>query len=111
MDLTIYNIIQGPVATPKAFKLNKNLNKLVLRVHPQANKPLVEEALEKLFNVKVKSIRIIVRKGKNRRSGKIRFTSSLSKKAIVTLAQGYSIESLGQAAGMPLETLPSASKD
>ena len=63
MDLSIYDIIQGPVVTDKAFRLNQKFKKLVLRVHPQANKPMVAEALEKLFDVKVDNVRIIVRKG------------------------------------------------
>ena len=39
MELSIYQIIQGPVVSDKAYKLNKKLNKLVIKVHPQANKP------------------------------------------------------------------------
>lgn len=46
MDLTIYDIILGPVISDKAYDLNKNLKKLVLNVHPQANKPLIAEAIK-----------------------------------------------------------------
>lgn len=92
MDLNIYEIIKGPVATAKAYQLNKDLKKLVLNVHPQANKPAVKKALEALFAVKVDSVRIIVRKGKNKRAQRHTFKGTLTKKAIVTLAEGYSLD-------------------
>jgi large subunit ribosomal protein L23 len=99
MDLSIYDIIQGPVVTDKAFRLNQNEKKLVLRVHPHANKPLVAEALEKLFDVKVDSVRIIVRKGKFRKSrrGRAMTQGVTTKKAIVTLAAGHSLDLFDQA--------------
>jgi len=100
MDLTIYNIIQGPILTDKAYKLNKSLKKLVLKVHSNANKPLVKEALEKLFNVKVDTVRIIVRKGKLRRVGRGQKTliqDARTKKAIVSLKEGYSLDLFDQA--------------
>ncbi|PKN03631.1 50S ribosomal protein L23 [Candidatus Dependentiae bacterium HGW-Dependentiae-1] len=97
MDLTVYDIIVGPVLTDKAYTINKNLKKLVLRVHPKANKPLIKEALEKLFNVKVDSVRVIVSKGKLRRVGKFETCGSLRKKAIVTLKEGHSLDLLDQA--------------
>jgi len=93
---TIYDIIQGPVITDKAFKLNKKLKKLVIKVHPSANKPLIKEALEKLFNVKVEKLRIIVRKGKKILFKRITSVKPTVKKAIVTLKEGYSIDMLDQ---------------
>ncbi len=49
MDLTIYDIIKGPRITEKAYSLNKNLKKLVLEVHPDANKPLDCRSIKKAF--------------------------------------------------------------
>lgn len=98
MDLTIYDIILGPVISDKAYDLNKNLKKLVLNVHPQANKPLIAEAIEKLFNVKVKNVCISVRKGKRRMVKRSVVHGQLQKKAIVTLAPGYSIDMFDRAA-------------
>lgn len=96
MDLTIYDIIKGPIVTEKAFDLNKRFKKLVLRVHPDANKPLIKEALEKLFNVKVEKINVIVRKGKII-TFKRRLTQKITtKKVIVTLKEGYAIDMLDQ---------------
>lgn len=104
MDLSIYDVIQKPVISEKAYKLNRDLKKLVLRVHPKANKPMVKEALKKLFNVKVEDVRILVRKGKNRRVGRMAIQGSDTKKAIVTLAEGYSInlfDQIGDAMTIP----------
>lgn len=97
MDLNIYQVILGPVVSDKAYKLNKASNKLVLRVHPQANKPMVAQALEQLFNVKVEKVNIVVRKGKNRLVQRRPVTGALMKKAIVTLAPGQSLNLMGQA--------------
>ena len=101
MDLTIYEIIRGPVVTDKASKLIRDLNKVVLEVHQKANKPMIKEALEKLFNVKVKDIKVINRKGKRRTSKRRESVDSLEKRAIITLKPGYS---LSMGAGAPIET-------
>ncbi|CDK30511.1 50S ribosomal protein L23 [Candidatus Babela massiliensis] len=92
MDLTIYDIIKGQRITEKAYRLNKELKKLVLDIHPHANKPWVAEALKKLFNVEAEKIAIVVSKGKNKRIGRHKFRSNNGKKAIVTLRQGYSVD-------------------
>ena len=96
MDLSIYDIIIGPVISDKAYKLNKLFKKLVLKVHPAANKPMVKEALEKLFSVKVDKVNIECRKGKNRKVRGRATTGKLSKRAIVTLADGYSLDFIDQ---------------
>lgn len=109
MDLTIYNVILGPWMTDKAYKLNRDLKKLVLKVHPASNKPMIREALEKLFKVKVRDVRIIVRKGKMIRRARRKATQkSLVKKAIITLREGFSIDIWNQS-GAPI--LPVDSTD
>ncbi len=89
MDLSIYDIIRGPVVTSKAQRLNARLHQLVLDVHPKANKPKVKEAIERLFNVKVERVNIEVRKGKKRMVNRRPVLGKLKKRAIVTLAPGY----------------------
>lgn len=113
MDLTIYDVVLGPWMTDKAYKLNRDEKKLVLRVHPFANKQMVKEALEKIFKVKVKDINTIVRKGKMiRRSRRKATQKSLIKKAIVTLREGYSIDIWSQsgAPALPSEGAEAAIK-
>jgi len=95
MDLSIYDIIRKPRITSKSYILNNKLGQLVVEVHPKANKPLVAEALKKLFNVEVEKVRIVVLKGKVRRAGRHFTKDSLRKKAIVTLKNGQTIDLVG----------------
>ncbi len=91
MELSLYDVIRGPRTTSKSYDLNQRLKQLVLEVHPKANKRLIIEALKKLFNVEVEKVRIIVRKGRQRRVGKFTTVGALDKKAIVTLKSGQAI--------------------
>jgi len=92
MDLNLYDVILGPIMTDKAYKLNRKFKKLVLRVHSHANKPIIKEAIERLFDVKVKSVRVMIRKGKVHRYNRRKTQKSSIKKAIVTLKEGYSVD-------------------
>lgn len=104
MELTAYDIVKGPVISDKAYKLNKNLKQLVLEVHPQATKPLIKNAIEKLFNVKIKEVRTTVRKNWKKKAVAKRYsaqpTRSKRKIAYVTLAEGYTLNLFDQA-GIP----------
>ncbi|MBN2267042.1 MAG: 50S ribosomal protein L23 [Candidatus Babeliaceae bacterium] len=92
MDLSIYDVIRRARATPKAYDLNQQQRQLVLEIHPQANKPMVAEALHKLFNVRPVSIRTMVVKGRKRRFGRhAASTGRIIKKAIVTLPAGEAV--------------------
>lgn len=95
MDITIYDVIKGPVVTDKAYRVNKTLNQLIIRVHVAANKVLVKEAVEKLFDVKVDKVRISIRKPKRRMVGRRIVMGIKQKKAIVTLKDGHSLDVLG----------------
>jgi large subunit ribosomal protein L23 len=95
MAISIYNIIKRPRITSKAYRLNQQLNQLVLEVSVCANKPLIAEALKKLFNVEAKKIRTIVSEGKVRRVGRRVIQGKTTKKAIVTLKEGYSVDLAG----------------
>ncbi len=103
MDLTLYDIIKRPRITQKAYRLNQKEGKLVLEVHPHANKPLVAEALKKLFNVDAEKIGIMVVKGKRRRVGRFYTDGKTRKKAIVTLKKGQTLDLMGlsQTTGQP----------
>ena len=107
VKLTNYDIIKGPIISDKAHKLNRVQNQLVLRVHPKANKPLIKGAIEKLFNVKVKDIRTLIRKKSKLSATKKRYNSTPSlhkvKIAYVTLAEGYSLNLFDQAGVPPVE--------
>jgi large subunit ribosomal protein L23 len=106
MELALTDIILGPVLSDKAYKLNQEKNVLVLKVHPKANKPMVKEAIEKLFNAKVDDIRIMNRKGKTRRVGRFTTNGKLEKRAIVKLKEGYSLNLGDQPVSGDSETAP-----
>ena len=86
-----YDTIIKPVITEKATLLSEH-NKVVFRVPLDATKDQVKDAVEKLFNVKVGAVNTIRHKGKTKlfrgKAGK----RSDTKKAIVTLLAGYSID-------------------
>jgi len=61
-------------------------------VSPTATKPEIKQAVEALFKVKVKAVNTLVRKGKNKRFRGIAGRTSDSKRAIVTLVEGQTID-------------------
>ena len=92
MDTKYLEIVKAPVITEKAANLGQNEGKYVFKVDPKANKTEIKQAIEKLFNVKVQEIRTINVKPKKRRVGRYAGLTNRSKKAIVTLAEGQTIE-------------------
>jgi large subunit ribosomal protein L23 len=84
----IYSVLQGPCLTEKAALLQEDDGKVVFKVHPKANKIEIKNAVEMMFNVKVKDVRTVSLRGKKKRVGKtVGFTSDW-KKAYVTLSEG-----------------------
>ena len=86
-----YDVIVSPVITEKATNLTEQ-NKVVFRVAPKATKPQIKDAVEKLFDVKVTSVNTLVTKGKKKIFRGLRGQRSDVKKAIVTLAEGDTID-------------------
>jgi large subunit ribosomal protein L23 len=86
-----YDLIVSPVITEKATHASER-NQVVFRVAPHATKPQIKEAVEKLFDVKVKRVNTLVRKGKVRNFRGVRGQLSDVKKAIVTLEEGHRID-------------------
>ena len=91
IDARHYDVIVSPVITEKATNLTE-LNKVVFRVAPDATKPQIKEAVERLFDVKVKSVNTLVTKGKVKIFRGTRGQRSDVKKAVVTLVEGESID-------------------
>jgi len=84
----IYSVLQGPCLTEKASLLQEIDGKIVFKVHPDANKIEVKAAVEKMFDVKVKDVRTVSMRGKQKRVGRtVGFTKDW-KKAYVTLSEG-----------------------
>jgi large subunit ribosomal protein L23 len=89
--LKAYDIILSPVITEKATQVSE-ANQVIFKVASGANKTEIKSAVESLFNVKVKAVNTLVRKGKRRTFRGIRAQLSDVKKAIVTLEEGHSID-------------------
>ena len=86
-----YDILISPVITEKATTASEH-NKVVFRVAAKATKPQIKEAVEKLFDVKVKSVNTLVRKGKTKVFRGTFGSQSDVKRAIVTLEEGHRID-------------------
>ena len=90
-DLRHYDVIVSPAITEKSTMASEQ-NQVVFNVAKKATKPEIKAAIEALFGVKVNAVNTLVRKGKVKR-----FRGTIGrqvdvKKAIVTLADGHSID-------------------
>ena len=86
-----YDVIIAPLITEKATNASEH-NKVMFKVAMTATKPQIKEAVERLFDVKVKSVNTLHRRGKRRVfKGRVGRTSD-TKRAIVTLVEGQSID-------------------
>ena len=86
-----YDVIISPVITEKAT-LASERNQVIFKVARNATKPQIKEAVEKLFDVKVKSVNTLVRKGKSKVFRGNFGSQSDTKRAIVTLEEGQKID-------------------
>ncbi len=84
-------VIIRPVLTEKSYRALEE-SKYTFEVHPKANKIEIAKAVEKVFNVRVKSVNTVKVKGKPRRLGWHQGRTRVWKKAIVTLEPGQKIE-------------------
>ena len=90
-DPRYYDVIISPVITEKAT-LASERNQVMFKVARRATKPQIKEAVEKLFDVKVKRVNTLVRKGKAKASRGSFGVQSATKRAVVTLEEGHRID-------------------
>ena len=90
-DPRLYDVILAPVITEKATMASEH-NQVIFKVAGTATKPQIKEAVEKLFDVKVKAVNTLVRKGKLKAFRGRPGVQSDVKKAIVTLEEGHRID-------------------
>jgi large subunit ribosomal protein L23 len=88
---TLYLMISRPVITEKAT-LGSQHNQVTFRVPLDASKPIIKAAVQTVFKVKVVKVNTSVQKGKLKVFKGRRALRSDSKKAIVTLAEGQTID-------------------
>ena len=92
MDPKYLEIIKAPVITEKSGNIASNGNKFVFKVDARANKTEIKLAIEKIFKVNVTEIRTINVKPKKKRIGRYAGLTNRTKKAIVTLKEGQTID-------------------
>ncbi|SDY50961.1 50S ribosomal protein L23 [Citreimonas salinaria] len=86
-----YDVIRKPIVTEKSTMASEH-GAVVFEVAIDAAKPVIKEAVETLFNVKVKAVNTTVTKGKNKRFRGIKGRRKDTKKAYVTLEEGNTID-------------------
>ena len=91
VDTRHYDVVVAPHITEKSTLLSEH-NAVVFRVANDATKPQIKAAVEALFNVTVTGVNTINQKGKTKRWKGKPYQRSDMKKAIVTLAEGQSID-------------------
>jgi large subunit ribosomal protein L23 len=89
--LSPFDVILSPIITEKSTTVSEN-NQVIFKVAPMATKPQIKAAVEQLFKVKVKAVNTAVRKGKMKTFRGRRAQLGDSKRAIVTLEEGHSID-------------------
>ncbi len=85
--INYYDVILKPVVTEKSMA-GMGDKKYTFLVHPEANKTMIKEAVEKMFDgAKVKNVNTMNLDGKKKRRGMVFGRTAKSKKAIVTLTE------------------------
>jgi large subunit ribosomal protein L23 len=90
--MDIYSVIKKPLVTEKSTVARDEGNKYIFEVDRRATKIEIRNAVEKIFKVKVVTVRTMNFTGKKKRVGRIIGSRSDWKKAVVTLAPGSAIE-------------------
>ena len=91
VDVNHYDVVLSPHITEKSTLLSEQ-NAVVFKVANEATKPQIKAAVEALFGVSVVGVNTLTSKGKTKRWKGRPYTRSDVKKAIVTLAEGQSID-------------------
>jgi large subunit ribosomal protein L23 len=88
----LMNVLLAPHVTEKTSLAMQNSNQYVFRVQRQATKVDIKQAVELMFDVKVKGVQVLNEPGKKRRFGRMQGRTQDWKKAYVSLAQGQTID-------------------
>ena len=94
----LINVLLAPVVSEKSTILTEKQNQFVFRVLKDATKTEIKQAVEKMFDVKVKAVQVAIMKGKTRTFGGIKGRRKDWKKAFVALQEGHDINLVGNKA-------------
>ena len=90
-ETRLYKVLLGPHTTEKSVTAAEKFRQISFRVAPDATKPEIKQAVEKLFNVVVEAVRVTKIKGKVKRFKQKLGRRSDYKKASVSLQKGHDI--------------------
>ena len=90
-EINVYEVLRRPLVTEKGTYLQEQ-NKYLFEVAINANKPQIKQAVEKAFDVTVKSVNLMTVAGKKKRYGRAITKRPDWKKAVITLKEGDSIQ-------------------
>lgn len=90
MDLS--DILIRPILSEKSDREREKNSVYLFHVHKKANKIQIGRAVESIFNVKVESVRTLVKKGKAKRIGLVKGSLPDRKRAYITLKDGYKLD-------------------
>lgn len=89
------DVILAPIVSEKSYDLIEHHNTYTFEVDPRSNKSEIRDAVEQLFEVRVVRVNTMNRKGKQKRQGWTMGRRKNTKRAVVTLAEGNSIDLFG----------------
>ncbi len=89
---SIYEVIKKPIISEKSTALAEVAGRYTFEVATRANKQEIKDAVQRLFNVKVREVRTLVMHGKVKRVGRFETKRPNWKKALVTLEAGQKID-------------------
>ena len=89
-----YDCIIKPILSEETMKNMETMNKITVQVNKTSNKVEIKNAFEAIFGVKVKQVNVSNVRAKDKRVGKYSGKTSSYKKAVITLAEGQSLDLL-----------------
>ena len=95
MNAELYQVILAPHVSENSTRVAEKNSQIVFRVRRDASKPVIKQAVEKMFNVQVESVTVTNVKGKEKKFGKTPGRRSDWKKAYVRLKPGQDINFAG----------------
>ena len=90
----LYQVLLAPYVSEKSTRAADKYKQFVFEVRADATKPIIKQAVEKMFDVKVDSVKVLTVKGKAKRFGRTFGRRRNSKKAYVRLKPGFDIDFL-----------------
>ena len=91
MSFDLRRILKTHIVTERSSQLKASNNEYVFEVEKSANKHVIKDAVEKVFNVKVETVRTMVMPGKTKRQGRYEGKTATWKKAVVRLKENQVI--------------------